>query len=120
MDVIRRDIKTLYAMQMFDDIRVDEEQGRTGKIIIFVVKEKALVRSIKYEGLKSITTSEVLDKLREKKVGLSQESQFDPTRIKRAEDVIKSMLAEKGHQDATDKTITETHRPGAGGRTDKV
>ncbi|PYS54158.1 MAG: outer membrane protein assembly factor BamA [Acidobacteria bacterium] len=120
MDVIRRDIKTLYAMQMFDDIRVEEEQGRTGKIIIFVVKEKPLVRSIKYEGLKSITTSEVLDKLREKKVGLSQESPFDPTRIKRAEGVIKSMLAEKGHQDATVETVTEPIPPNAVSVTFKV
>src|SRR5881296_2842882 len=120
MDVIRRDIKTLYAMQMFDDIRVDEEQGKTGKIITFVVKEKPLVRSIKYEGLKSITTSEVLDKLKEKKVGLSQESPFDPTRIKKAEAVIKSMLAEKGHQDASIETLTEPIPPNAVGVTFKV
>ena len=120
MDVIRRDIKTLYAMQLFDDIRVDEDQGKTGKIITFVVKEKPLVRSIKYEGLKSITTSEVLDKLKEKKVGLSQESPFDPTRIKRAEVVIKSMLAEKGHQDATIETTTEPIPPGAVAVTFKV
>src|SRR6266568_2471639 len=120
MDVIRRDIKTLYAMQLFDDIRVDEDQGKTGKIITFVVKEKPLVRSIKYEGLKSITTSEVLDKLKEKKVGLSQESPFDPTRIKRAEVVIKSMRGERGHQDATIETTTEPIPPGAVAVTFKV
>ena len=55
LDVIRRDIKTLYALQFFDDIRVEEEEGKTGKIIIFWVKEKPIIRSIKYEGNKSIT-----------------------------------------------------------------
>src|SRR4051812_14747221 len=48
-DIIRRDVKTLYALQYFDDIRVEEEMGKTGKIIHFRVTEKPLIRSIKYE-----------------------------------------------------------------------
>ena len=48
-------------MDHFDDIRVNEEEGKTGKIIIFWVKEKKTIRSIKYEGLKSITNSEILE-----------------------------------------------------------
>jgi outer membrane protein insertion porin family len=110
-DVIRRDVKTLYALQYFDDIRVEEEMGKTGKIIHFRVTEKPLIRSIKYEGAKSITNSEILDKLRERKVGLSQESPYDPTRVKKAEVVIKQMLAEKGHQDATIDTMVEKIPP---------
>ncbi len=59
MDVIRADMKRLYAQGHFDDIRVDEEQGKTGRIIIFTVKEKKTIRSVKYEGLNSITNSEI-------------------------------------------------------------
>src|SRR5262245_58910662 len=66
-DIIRADVKRLYAQGYFDDIRVDEEQGKTGKIIIFWVKEKRTIRSVKYVGLNSITNSEVLEKLRDKK-----------------------------------------------------
>jgi outer membrane protein insertion porin family len=112
-DVIKRDVKTLYAMKYFDDIRVSEEPGKTGKIIIFEVKEKPLVRSIEYKGNNSITKSEILDKLREKKVGLVQEDVYDPTRVKKAEGVIKSMLAEKGHQDATIEVTKEDVPPNA-------
>src|SRR5438046_10509778 len=54
------------------------------------------------------------------KVGLSLGSPFAPTRIKRAEVVIKSMLAEKGHQDATIETTTEPIPPGAVAVTFKV
>src|SRR5579864_7840238 len=40
-DVIRRDIKTLYSQGYFDDIRVDEETGKSGGIVVvFTVKEK--------------------------------------------------------------------------------
>jgi len=33
MDVIRRDIKELYAQRFFDDIRVDAEDGKNGGIV---------------------------------------------------------------------------------------
>jgi outer membrane protein insertion porin family len=119
-NIIRRDIKTLYALGHFDDIRVDEEQGRTGKIITFVVREKKLIRSIKYDGLSSVTNSEVLDKLKEKKASISQESPYDPTKIRKAETIIKMMLAEKGHQDATVEATTEDIPPSAIAVTFKV
>ena len=40
-------------------------------------------------------------------MGLSVESQFDPTKIKRAEVVIKELLAEHGRQFATVKPTYE-------------
>src|SRR5499426_2357002 len=120
IDVIRADVKRLYAQGHFDDIRVEEEDGKTGKIIIFWVKEKKTIRSVKYEGLNSVTNSEVLEKLREKKATISQESTYDPSKIKKAETIIKMMLAEKGHQDATIETTTEDIPPNSIALTFKV
>ena len=119
-DVIRGDVKRLYAQGHFDDIRVEEEQGKTGKIIIFWVREKKTIRSVRYEGLNSITNSEVLEKLREKKASISQESTYDPSRIKKAETIIKMMLAEKGRQDATIEATTEDIPPNSVAVTFKV
>jgi len=119
-DVIRGDVKRLYAEGHFDDIRVDEENGKTGKIITFWVKEKKTIRSVRYEGLNSITNSEVLEKLREKKATISQESTYDPSKIKKAETVIKMMLAEKGRQDATIEATTEDIPPNSVAVTFKV
>jgi outer membrane protein insertion porin family len=119
-DVIRGDVKRLYAQGHFDDIRVDEEQGKTGRIIIFWVREKKTIRSVRYEGLNSITNSEVLEKLREKKASISQESTYDPSRIKKAETIIKMMLAEKGRQDATIEATTEEIPPNSVAVTFKV
>src|SRR5437867_4739160 len=119
-DIIRRDVKTLYALGFFDDIRVDEEESPTGLIIMFVVKEKPTVRSIEYKGLNSITKSEVLDKFKEKKVGLSVESPYDGARVKKAEVIIRQMLAEKGRQDATVEAKTEYIPPNAIGITFEV
>src|ERR1051326_1045756 len=111
-DVIRRDIKTLYAQGYFDDIRVDEEPGKAGGIIVvFTVKEKPMVRSIDFVGINTISKSDILDKLKERKIGISQESPYDPSKIRRVETAIKLMLAEKGHQDATVETETEDVPP---------
>jgi outer membrane protein insertion porin family len=112
-DVIRRDIKALYALGHFDDIRVEQESGTTGQIITFVVKEKRVIRAVKYEGIKSITSSDIVEKLRENKASLTQESPYDPNKVKKATAVIKTMLAEKGRVDATVAVTTEDVEPGA-------
>ena len=109
--VIAADVKRLYAQGYFDDIRVDEEDGKTGRIITFWVNEKKKIRSVKYEGLNSITSSEILDKLKEKKATITQESYYDPSKIKKAQTIIKMMLAEKGHQDAKVESSTEDIPP---------
>jgi outer membrane protein insertion porin family len=97
-NVLRRDFKAVWQTGFFDDLRIEIEQGKTGKIVIFWVKEKPLIREIKYEGLKSATNTEVLDKFKEKKVGLGIETPFDPVKIQRAIVVLTDLLAEKGHQ----------------------
>jgi outer membrane protein insertion porin family len=63
--------------------------------------------------MKSITQSEILEKLRERKVSFSVESLYDPTRVKQAAGIIKAMLAEKGRQNATVEVATESIPPNA-------
>ena len=60
-----------------------------------------MIRDIKYEGLKSASTSDVLDRFKERKVGLVVESQYDPNVINHAAVVLKELIAERGHQFAT-------------------
>ena len=117
---VRRDIKALYALGLFDDIRVEEEDGKTGKIVTFIVKERKLIRTVKYEGVKSVSISEITDALKEHKAGVNQESIYDPTRIQKAAAVIKMLLAEKGHKDAIVTATTEDIPPGAIAITFKV
>ena len=46
----------------------------------------------------------MLDRFKEAKVGLSPESQYDPTKVKKAEVTIKGLLSEHGRQFATVRT----------------
>jgi len=100
-ELLRRDFQALWNTQFFEDIRLELEDSpdRPGaKIAVFHLKERPVIRRIEYKGAKSVTESEILERFKERKVGLSVESQFDPTRIKRAEVVLKELLGERGRQ----------------------
>ncbi len=96
--LLRRDFRTIWETGYFDDVRIETEEGERGKIVIFWVQERPMIRSIEYEGLKSATQTEVLEKYQEEKVGIGIETPFDPTKIQRAIVVLTELLAEKGRQ----------------------
>jgi len=108
---IERDFNSLWNTGYFDDLRIEREDSEQGIILNIVVKEKPNIREINYKGLNAVSQSDVLDRFKKEKVGLSVESQYDPTRIKRAETVIKQLLSEHGHQFATIKTEVKTIPP---------
>lgn len=97
-DALRRDFMQLWNTGRFDDIRLEVEPGKNGWIVRFVVVERQVVRTIKYEGVKSVTVSEILDRFKERRVGLSVESQYDPNKVQRAVTVLRDFLAERGRQ----------------------
>jgi outer membrane protein insertion porin family len=101
-DALHRDFMALWNTGRFDDIRLETEPGKSGLLVRFVVTERRVIRTIKYgPGMKSVTVSEVLDRFKERKVGLSVESQYDPNKVQRAAVVLKEYLAERGRQFAT-------------------
>ncbi len=100
-EAMHRDFSYLWNQGRFDDIRVETEQGKTGIIIHWIMTERRVIRSIDYTGIHSVTVSEILDRFKERKVGLSVESQYDPDKVQRAVVALKEFLSERGHQYAT-------------------
>src|SRR5262245_23004142 len=97
---VSRDLRTLYSLGYFENIRVEEQRGVRGPIVVFHVQERPLIQAIKYEGLQSATTSEILEMLRNRRAEISPNTPYDPARVRRAEAAIKQTLFEKGHRDA--------------------
>jgi outer membrane protein insertion porin family len=114
---VERDFNSLWNTGYFEDIRFEREQTSKGWILHIYVKERPTIREIDYTGLSSVTTSDILDRFKDRKVGLSKESQFDPTRVKKAEVAIKELLAEHGRQYATVRTEVRSIPPAAVGIT---
>jgi outer membrane protein insertion porin family len=100
-ETLKRDFQALWNTQFFDDVKLRVEvspKRSNARIIIFDVQERPVIRRIRYDGIHSVSESDILDRFKEKKVGLTVESQFDPTRIKKAEVVLRDLLAEHGRQ----------------------
>lgn len=101
---IERDFNSLWNTGFFEDIRFEREATPKGWIIHIYVKERPRVKTISYSGINAISKSDILDRFKQDKVQLSPESQYDPTKVKKAEVSIKQLEAEHGHQFATVRT----------------
>src|ERR1035437_5629099 len=98
---IERDFNSLWNTSYFDNLRIEREDSEKGIILNIFVKERPTIREINYKGLNAVSQPDVLDRFKKEKVGLSVESQYDPTKIMRAVTVLKDILSEHGHQFAT-------------------
>jgi outer membrane protein insertion porin family len=110
---LERDFNSLWNTGYFEDVRFEREQTTKGWIIHVYVKERPTIREIDYAGLNSVSKSDVLDRFKDRKVGLSPESQYDPTKVKKAEVTIKELLSEHGRQFATVRTEVRPIPPSA-------
>jgi outer membrane protein insertion porin family len=101
---VESDLQTLLSLNFFDKTksRVTVEDGERGGVnVIFEVTELPVIRQLQFEGLKSISESDVLKAFREKRVGVSKEAIYDPVKVQSAKRVIRELLAAKGHPNAT-------------------
>ena len=101
---VERDLQAILALGFFDKTatRVYTEEGARGGVnVVFEVKELPIIRDLQFEGLKSVAESDVLKTFRERRVGVSKESIYDPVKARNAIRVLKELLAAKGHPNAT-------------------
>ena len=101
---VQRDLQTILSLGFFDKTKtrvLTEDGARGGVNVIFEVKELPIIRDLQFEGLKSVPESDVLKAFRERRVGISKESIYDPVKARTAIRVLKELLAARGHPNAT-------------------
>ena len=101
---VQRDLQAILALGFFDKTKtrvLTEEGARGGINVVFEVSELPIIRDLQFEGLKSVPESDVLKAFREKRVGVSKESIYDPVKARNAVRVLKELLAAHGHPNAT-------------------
>ncbi|MDA2933907.1 outer membrane protein assembly factor BamA, partial [Acidobacteria bacterium AH-259-D05] len=94
--LVFRDYRNLLNTNFFEDAKVKRTQGESGIIVIFEVVERPLIRAIEYEGMKSFKESDVLERFRDMRVGLSVDTPFDPANLPKARRAIKMLLDQNG------------------------
>jgi outer membrane protein insertion porin family len=105
------DLRSVYKSNYFEYIEIQARDGDTGKIVTFVVQEKPLIRAIEYVGNKSFAESDILEAFKEKKIGLSVDSQYDPSKIRLAERTLKELMLQSGKPLGTIYSETESIPP---------
>ena len=95
-DLARRDYRNLLNTKFFEDASLKTIQGELGIIVIFEVKERPLIRAIEFEGTDSFKESDILEKFKDMKVGLSVDSPFDPSKLPKARKAIRVLLGQGG------------------------
>jgi len=56
---LREDLKSIYQMGYFRDVRAEKRDWDRGKAIVFVVEEKPIIKEIQFSGNKALKTSEL-------------------------------------------------------------
>ena len=100
---LERDLQELLSLNFFDKVktRVLVEDGiRGGVNVIFEVFELPIIRDLQFVGAKALSESDILKEFREKRVGVSKESIYDPVKALAATRTLREMLASKGYPNA--------------------
>ena len=95
---LQRDLRSVWNSGYFEDVRMEREQTAKGWTIHIYVREKPTIRTIEYHGLNAVSQSDVLDRYKKVKVGLTVDSPYDPTKVIKAKVVLQQLLAEHGRQ----------------------
>lgn len=101
---VERDLQAINAQGFFEktETRVTTEDApRGGLRVTFYVRELPIIRDIIFEGLSSVSESDILKTFRERRVGISKEAIYDPVKVRNAIRVLKELLAAKGHPNST-------------------
>jgi len=106
----QRDLQKLLALGVFNNLqtRVLIDQGvRGGVVVIFEVVELPLLLEVKFQGLKGIKESEIIEALREKDIHLVKDAVYDVVKVRAARRVIQQLLGSRGWPNAVITTLEE-------------
>lgn len=105
-DKIDADIRAIYKLGHFLDVQALKEESDKGVVLVYSVQEKAIVREIKFEGNKAITTEKLKEALEFK-----QNSVFSSKDLAKSVAKIKKMYGDDGYYLADIKTQTNKSSP---------
>ncbi|MDO8785378.1 MAG: outer membrane protein assembly factor BamA, partial [Syntrophales bacterium] len=89
------DIKAIYKMGYFQDVAADVNDTPEGKVITFILKEKALVTEVKIKGNKAVGREEI-----ETILSTKARQSLNPDVIKEDTEKIKALYDNKGYYNA--------------------
>lgn len=102
-DKLDKDLRDIYKMGFFKDVKTETEDGPSGKVVTFHVNEKPSVGKIVFEG-----NDEIDDEDLKKDLGINLYSILDNNEIRQSINRLKELYREKGYYNAEIEEKTET------------
>ncbi|ANA39948.1 MULTISPECIES: outer membrane protein assembly factor BamA [Geobacter] len=96
------DVRAVYKLGQFIDVRAETEQGDGGVVLVYTVQEKPIIREIRIEGNKELSTDKVRDAL-----GLKANSIFSQKELTLAGKRVKKLYGDEGYYLAEVTTRSE-------------
>jgi len=90
-ETLDKDLRDIYRMGYFSDVKIEVKDGKKGKIVIFIVKEKPVIAKIIFEGNKKLKE----DKLK-KEIGIKLYSMLDYSALRQSINKLKEFYAAHG------------------------
>jgi outer membrane protein insertion porin family len=91
-DKLDKDLRAIYAMGFFNDVRIETEDGAKGKIVIFTVSEKPSIGRVSFKGNKKIKAEDLT-----KESGIKLYSIYNPNDVKQSVNRLKDYYRQEGY-----------------------
>ena len=91
-DKLDKDLRAIYAMGFFTDVRIETEDGAKGKVVILSVSEKPSIGRIQFAGNKKIKADDLT-----KESGIKLYSIYNPNEVKQSVGRLKDYYRQKGY-----------------------
>ncbi|MCL1893181.1 MAG: BamA/TamA family outer membrane protein [Holophagaceae bacterium] len=92
-------LEKLWAIGVYDDIKIKFREEADGKVLIIEVVERPLVKEVDYRGGTQIGHSNIKDKIKEKRLEIEPDTIYDPDSARKIKTRIVDLAAEKGFND---------------------
>lgn len=90
-----KDLRTVYAMGFFKDVKIETRDGVKGKIVTFAVSEKPSIGIITFKGHKKIKEEDL-----KKEIGIKRYAVLNLSEIKQSVNRLKELYRQKGFHNA--------------------
>ncbi len=100
---LKDDFRRLWDTGFLDDLVLEADDGRQGKIVRFRVVERKRIQIVDFRGSKELSTSQIDDELKKREATIRLDTFYDMTKARKVEAILREMLQVKGRPFATVK-----------------
>lgn len=101
-------IHDLWQKKLIDDIAVEASAVDDGVLLVIAVKERSILRSIEYVGLKRVSRTDIADRIARENVRVREGDPLNLGELNRLQAVIEDLYKEKGYRLAQAQYTIET------------